>query len=373
MRRAPRLTPLRAAGLCCAAGAVGTALPGCATLREEGFTQGGSCDPVVQALDRSELVPRPDELAGDLFIGPGAPGDTHGALLPGGANGMSAVGCGPAGCGPGVPTRPALGGAYAAAAAGVANGAAAERANRPDLAAGHYRQALMADPACPGAHHRLAVLLDGARQYPAAEQHYAAALAARPHDADLLCDAGYSLLLQGRTGEAETRFRTALSKNPDHARSLENLGLLYARRGDRPAAAAALAATGAPGWDAKLAVLFPAAVPAAPTAALTPDPAPPAAAGVPAVRVAAATAPPAARVEPAAATAPAAEPTGLPLWGGLRTPDPAEFAPVPTAAPARPAPPAVAAAPAVTAPVAAPAAEPKTLPLWPPVGGFPGP
>ena len=63
--------------------------------------------------------------------------------------------------------------------------------------------------------------------------------------------------MQNRLPEAEDRLRTALSKTPDHARSLENLALLAARRGDRAGAEAALRATRAPGVGDKLALLFP--------------------------------------------------------------------------------------------------------------------
>ena len=333
-----------------AAAVAGGALSGCSFLREEGFSQSRNGDPVVRSFDEAELCLRPDEVADDLLIGPGA-AYAGGVPLPGGANGVSHVGCGPAGCGPGAPAGCAAGGPAVEAVRCCAAGAAAERGNRPDLAVGEYRRALMHDPACPAAHHRLAVLLDGAGQYPAAEQHYAAALTARPHDADLLCDAGYSLLLQNRLPEAETRLRTALAKTPDHARSLENLALLAARRGDRAAAEAALLATNAPGVGEKLALLFPAA--AEPTA-VPAEQVVPAVAPSP-VRVAAAVAEPAGRtVTPAAASEPG--PTGLPLWGG--TPDP----PVETMLPV---------------PAAAPEAEPTrstdALPLWPPVGGFTAP
>ena len=342
MRPAAHRPPGRFASLTLSAGAAAVAgglLPGCAALRDEGFSQGANPDPRVQSFDRAELIPRPDEIASDLLIGPGT-------ILPGGANGVSHVGCGPAGCGPGAPTGFAAGGPCAEAMTCVSAGATAERGNRPDLAVGQYRQALMHDPACPAAHHRLAVLLDAAGRYPAAEQHYAAALAARPHDADLLCDSGYSFLLQNRLPEAEDRLRTALSKTPDHARSLENLALLAARRGDRAAAEAALAATNAPGVGEKLALLFPGtAAPPEPVPAPR-VPAPPAVRNAPSpVRVAAAVAPPAPRVTPAASHVEAGG-TGLPLWGGTPAPALDGLDPVPAAAPA-------------------PRAG-EALPLWPP-------
>ena len=340
MRPAAHRPPGRFASLTLSAGAAAVAgglLPGCAALRDEGFSQGANPDPRVQSFDRAELIPRPDEIASDLLIGPGT-------ILPGGANGVSHVGCGPAGCGPGAPTGFAAGGPCAEAMTCVSAGATAERGNRPDLAVGQYRQALMHDPACPAAHHRLAVLLDAAGQYPAAEQHYAAALAARPHDADLLCDSGYSFLLQNRLPEAEDRLRTALSKTPDHARSLENLALLAARRGDRAAAETALAATNAPGVGEKLALLFPAA-PA--TAAPVPD-APAVKSERSPVRIAAAVETARPRVTPASSEA-EPEGTGLPLWGGA----PATVEPA--------------------APVLTPRAK-SALPLWPPpVGGFTAP
>ena len=270
-------------------------LTGCAVLREEGFTQGGSCDPAVRQFDEAELRPRPDEVAGGLPIAPGSP------FLAGGANGVSRVGCGPAGCGPGAPVGHGFDEPGFEAVRCVSDGTAAERANRPDLATGHYRRALMHDPACPAAHHRLAVLLDAAGQLPAAEQHYAAALAAAPDDADLLCDAGYSLLLQGRHEEAEAKLRTALTTTPDHARSLENLAVLAARRGDRTGAERALRAAGGPGVGRKLATLFP----GSPVGAK------------PAVTLAAA-ADAATSVRPAVAHVPEEDPADarLPLFGG---------------------------------------------------------
>ena len=215
---------------------------------------------MAQAFKESEGSAAPGELAGDLLC----LDDPSCVPLPGSPRPMgqpACVSCGAGGCGPGCPSLTGLGnagGARSIAASAVEAGHEAERANRPDLAMTHYRQALLSDPAAADAHHRLAVLLDRSGSYAAAEQHYGAALAARPGDVDLMCDVGYSLLLQNRLEEAENQFRTALAQRPDHVRSLENLGLLYAKQGDRTRAAGALARTGTKAEaDAKLAVLFP--------------------------------------------------------------------------------------------------------------------
>ncbi|QEY31786.1 tetratricopeptide repeat protein [Synechococcus sp. RSCCF101] len=55
-----------------------------------------------------------------------------------------------------------------------------------------------------------------------------------------LCLLAMTLLLQNRPGEAEPLLRQALSRNPNHARSLVNLGGLELKRGDAQAASATL-------------------------------------------------------------------------------------------------------------------------------------
>ena len=380
-----------AARLCCAAGALGTLGLGCSHLRSGGYYGGANCDSSVRALAASEGSAAPGELAGDpeclrlegRKLAPGA--------CPPNA-GTGCLSCGPGGCGANCPLTSALSGRMALAATAVDAGHAAERAHRPDLAATHYREALLSDPAAAEAHHRLAVLLDRAGTYAAAEQHYAAALTARPGDADLLCDVGYSYLLQGRTEDAEHQFRTALAERPDHLRSLENLGLLYAKQNDRTRAAAVLALTGTKAdADAKLAVLFPGEpqpsdLPTSPGMPLWAGVSPagrvtPASASVPPtaaapVRTAAISQPSAGGYEmrttvyppaldrpidvtPPTIPPPTAPAGDLPTWNGVAgqstdlTPAPSAFAPVP-----------------VAAPVAAPEEPASEMPLWPPVGGF---
>ncbi len=406
----------------CAAGLLGAGGVGCTHLRQHGYSVGRNLDPMTQAFRESEGTAAPGELAGDFVIdGPGGP-----VLLPGGSSMGAAVACpscGPGGCGAGCPLalhgRPT--GPRLAAAGAVDAGRAAERANRPDLAVGHYRRALLNDPAAADAHHRLAVLLDQSGSYAAAEQHYAAALDARPGDVDLLCDVGYSYLLQGRTDDAEDRFRTALAQRPDHVRSLENLGLLYAKQNDRTRAAAVLARTGTQAdVEAKLAVLFPAGRPA--NGYVSPPDVPLWAGVAPdddVVTRASATAGDgksdhgafdavqtadrvtrAARpvsllltevpwdeedandedadafdtLEPPAVPPPSVPADDLPTWGGVRTSDDLPLwngaAPTadPTVAPASHT--RTASAPATPAAYVKPAAPADELPLWPPVGGF---
>ena len=55
---------------------------------------------------------------------------------------------------------------------------------------------------------------------------------ASPRDANLLNDIGYSFLLQSRYGEAEQYLQGALQQNPSQSNAINNLGLLYAKRGD---------------------------------------------------------------------------------------------------------------------------------------------
>ena len=268
-----------------------------------------------------------------------------------------------------------------AAVEAVRQGHLAERANRTDLAAGHYRRALLADPHHPGAHHRLAVLLDRAGTFAAAEQHYRAALATRPHDPELLCDLGYSYLLQGRPADAETRLRDALAAAPEHRRTQENLAVLYARRGEYHRAEAALVGTGTHKEVAeKLAALFPdRPVPAPevlpPLFGVPGEPAGPVLAGGPVPAAAGSVTPAAGSVTPAAFT-PAAVPAVAAVPGAAPAAQPLPTFAVPARPAASPVPadaPTDAGLPTFSVPKpAAPPAKPvgspgDDLPTW---GGF---
>jgi hypothetical protein len=101
-----------------------------------------------------------------------------------------------------------------------------------------YRRVLQLHPDHPMAHHRLAIIADKKSDFRAADFHYESALRRKPDNADLLCDRGYSYFLQGRYEECERTFRTALEYQPDHGYALNNLGLLYATRGDHETALA---------------------------------------------------------------------------------------------------------------------------------------
>ena len=54
-----------------------------------------------------------------------------------------------------------------------------------------------------------------------------------PNNPDLLSDLGYSYLLQGRHAESERCLLAATRANPQHRKTLDNLGLLYAKLGNR--------------------------------------------------------------------------------------------------------------------------------------------
>jgi Tfp pilus assembly protein PilF len=94
-----------------------------------------------------------------------------------------------------------------------------------------YAEALKQDPKRTEALVRLAVLCDRQARFKESEELYRRALAARPNDADLHCNRGYSLYLQQRWAEAEQSLRHAVSLRPDHLRAHNNLGLVLTRAG----------------------------------------------------------------------------------------------------------------------------------------------
>ena len=80
-------------------------------------------------------------------------------------------------------------------------------------------------------YHRLGILADRQQRYEAAQQLYGRAIALRSEDPDLFNDLGYNLFLQGKLERAERELVKALTLAPMHARSRNNLGLVYGHLG----------------------------------------------------------------------------------------------------------------------------------------------
>jgi uncharacterized protein HemY len=99
-----------------------------------------------------------------------------------------------------------------------------------------YEQILRADPDHASAHHELAMVGDLSSDWQDAEYHYKEALRIRPRDANLLCDVGYSYLLQDRYAEASRYLDKAVELQPDHEIAHMNLALLDLKQGRRAAA-----------------------------------------------------------------------------------------------------------------------------------------
>ncbi|MEZ6124311.1 MAG: tetratricopeptide repeat protein [Planctomycetaceae bacterium] len=99
-----------------------------------------------------------------------------------------------------------------------------------------FTEALNIDPSHAAANHGLAIVADLQEDWATAEAHYKAALKARPQDANLLNDLGYSYLLQNRFHEATQYLNQALQISPQHERVHTNLALLALKRGDRAGA-----------------------------------------------------------------------------------------------------------------------------------------
>jgi Tfp pilus assembly protein PilF len=96
----------------------------------------------------------------------------------------------------------------------------------------YFEQVLDADPTNFHAHHMLARIGDQTQEYQFAEGHYLAALSASPRDPNLLSDMGYSYLLQGEFGYANTYLKRAVTAKPDHVMARRNLAALAAYQGD---------------------------------------------------------------------------------------------------------------------------------------------
>ncbi len=91
------------------------------------------------------------------------------------------------------------------------------------------------DPSNLEAARRLAVLYDRSSppDWARAEAEYRRMTKARPNDADLFSDWGYSFYLRNNWDEAEAKMRKALQLNAKHERAHGNLGLVLGQK-DRP-------------------------------------------------------------------------------------------------------------------------------------------
>ena len=79
--------------------------------------------------------------------------------------------------------------------------------------------------------HKLALLYDHKTEYVKSDAMFAKLAKARPQDAEVLNDWGYSLYLRNSGGEAEDKLRLALKLSPQHARARANLGLVLGQQG----------------------------------------------------------------------------------------------------------------------------------------------
>ena len=93
-------------------------------------------------------------------------------------------------------------------------------------------QAVAASPERWRSHNALGVIADSKGEHAVAATHYAAALAIRPGATAVLNNRGYSSYLAGNLAAAERDFRAVLTVDPEYQRAWQNLGLIYARRGD---------------------------------------------------------------------------------------------------------------------------------------------
>lgn len=121
-----------------------------------------------------------------------------------------------------------------------------------------YKDVLREEPTNATAHHRLGVIGDMQGEFIEAEEHYRAALAVTPHNADLISDIGYSYQLQERPEVAEKFLQRALDLEPGHVRAANNLGRLKAERGEYDAAYALFERAGSKSHaDSAIAHFFP--------------------------------------------------------------------------------------------------------------------
>jgi Tfp pilus assembly protein PilF len=103
------------------------------------------------------------------------------------------------------------------------------QSKRQEEARSLLEKAIESDASLWKAHNGLGVIADLQGDHAAAEAAYDAALQARPGDALLLNNRGYSLYLQSRYDDAERDFRAAAAQGVEKA--WLNLGLVFARQG----------------------------------------------------------------------------------------------------------------------------------------------
>ena len=113
-----------------------------------------------------------------------------------------------------------------------------------------YHEVLKHDPRRADAHVRLATIHAKLSHFDEAIVSFQKALSMKPGDADLFCDMGYCLFLQGRLEEARMNLRQALALEPDHDRAHNNLGLVFAYCGSRAEALAEFHRAGCEDADA---------------------------------------------------------------------------------------------------------------------------
>lgn len=95
-----------------------------------------------------------------------------------------------------------------------------------------YEKARGMDPKCAAAaSRRLAALYDKAGDFSKSAAEYETLLKARPKDADLLNDVGYSHYSRGDWATAEQYLARAVQADPNHKRAWTNLGLAQGQQG----------------------------------------------------------------------------------------------------------------------------------------------
>jgi len=130
-----------------------------------------------------------------------------------------------------------------ASPAATGAGIASLRLGRHAEARSHLLAAVAHDGRDAQAWNGLAVIADAARDWAAADQAYDRALAAQPHDAAILNNHGYSLILRRRFADALAVFSRAAQAAPDDRVVRNNLELARALAGDYPQPIAAPDAT----------------------------------------------------------------------------------------------------------------------------------
>lgn len=106
-----------------------------------------------------------------------------------------------------------------------------EKGGQVEEAVRLYEKARLHDPAlAPAASRRLAVLYDKAGEFSKSATEYDALLKAKPKDADLLNDLGYSYYSRGDWATAEGYLAKAVEADPNHKHAWMNLGLAQSQQ-----------------------------------------------------------------------------------------------------------------------------------------------